>query len=105
MEFVDDEHFQFAELIGEETLKPFAYMLSKALKAGHICISLEQKELDAAVGEMAPDVRRRFVAANVAALQRNTDWVAIDRAHRRPFVVANNKLYIARYFNYETNII
>jgi exodeoxyribonuclease V alpha subunit len=105
MEFVDDEHFQFAELIGEETLKPFAYMLSKALKAGHICISLEQKELDAAVGEMAPDVRRRFVAPDVAALQRNRYWVAIDRAHRRPFIVANNKLYIARYFNYETNIM
>jgi exodeoxyribonuclease V alpha subunit len=105
MEFVDDAHFQFAELVGDETLKPFVYMLSKALLAGHICISLEQKEVDAAFAELPADMRRRFGTADVAALKGNSAWVSCDLVRKRPFLVANDKLYIARYFNYETNII
>ena len=47
MQSVNDVHFQFASFFKSETLKPYAYLVSKKLDEGHICLHLKDvpKEL------------------------------------------------------------
>ncbi len=42
MHALNDVHQQFAEYFGIPALKPYAYLLSKKLSEGHICLHLDQ---------------------------------------------------------------
>ncbi len=41
---LNNVHQQFAEFFKSETLKPFAFLVSKKLAEGHICLDLDDVE-------------------------------------------------------------
>ena len=42
MQTLNDVHRQFAELFKSEILKPYAYLVSKKLSEGHICLDTNE---------------------------------------------------------------
>ena len=44
MQTFNDVHQQFAEFFGSESLKPYAWLVSKKLSEGHICCNLDEME-------------------------------------------------------------
>lgn len=87
MNTVDDVHEQFASFFNA-TLQPYAYRVSKKLSEGHICVRLDDMESDAH--------KALLDEAMVASASSDT---------KQPFVLHNNRLYLQRYFNYETMIL
>ncbi|EOR95815.1 Exodeoxyribonuclease V alpha chain [Arcticibacter svalbardensis MN12-7] len=95
-----DVHQQFASYFPSRYLQPYAYMLSKRLSEGHICLLLSAlKEEDALLSDdwlaylNQPDQLSKEVL------------VAMKPSERQPFVLLNNRLYLHRYFQYETIIL
>lgn len=84
MQTFNDVHQQFAEFFNVPALKPYLYQLSKKLSEGHICLNLDTMEQPAGV--------------SLAALP----LVAKEETERQPFVLYQNRLYLQRYFQYET---
>lgn len=99
MQTLNDVHQQFASFFKSETLQPYAYLVSRKLNEGHICLQLDELEdeknsLPAGYkwdGVKTDLLRERFVTT-------------IDGL-KQPFVLHNNRLYLQRYFNYETMIL
>jgi len=87
MQTTNDVHQQFAGFFKDPKLKPFAYLVSKKLSEGHICLDLS--ELDGAT-----DINGLAQSEQVAAA-----------GGRQPFILHNNRLYLERYFAYESMII
>ncbi len=99
MQTINDVHQQFAEYFKHDALKPFIYLVSKKLAEGHICL-----DLDDAAEELADNPYYQDVRIDRAGLNRE-DFVDTTAAGNRPFVLHNRKLYLQRYFNYETQIL
>lgn len=101
MQTLNNVHQQFAEFFKSETLKPFAFLVSKKLSEGHICIRLHD-----AAEELAdsPFYDASFVLNHTARL-KNEPLVTVKGGAKQPFVLHNNRLYLQRYFNYETAIL
>ncbi|UAY55932.1 exodeoxyribonuclease V subunit alpha [Arachidicoccus terrestris] len=90
-------HRQFARFFKDPKVEPYLFELSRMLTEGHICIdplSIDQEALKEAgyEGVPAPDVMDR------SALISNGEG-------RTPFVYAHNRLYMQRYYFYETRIL
>jgi exodeoxyribonuclease V alpha subunit len=97
MHTTNDVHQQFAEYFGIPALKPYAYLLSKKLSEGHICLHLDQlpgqdAELPAFCEHMTPG---RAPLANLPLVGRNGN-------EAQPFVLHGDRLYLQRYYRYET---
>lgn len=88
MNTINDVHQQFASFFKSSTLQPFAYLVSKKLSEGHICIELENEEIK-----------------NSQALLKEPLVTTQATGNKQPFVLHNNRLYFQRYFNYETRIL
>jgi exodeoxyribonuclease V alpha subunit len=93
-----DVHRQFASFFGDLGLQPFAYLVSKRLHEGHICI--ENDEVNQTNNEIPNDLSQ--FAANPIDYKQ---WVSSSLDPIRPFVVHKNQMYLHRYFNYETKIL
>lgn len=105
MHTINDVHQQFAAFFKSNTLQPYAYLLSKKLGEGHICIRLD--ELDEDIGDLPLHyhaIIRHDIAENFKSL-RNEFLVAAGPGERKPFVLYNNCLYLQRYFFYESRIL
>lgn len=90
-------HKHFANFFKDENLYPIAYLLSKKLSEGHICIDaneIDKEEID--------DSDEMDINVDGAV---NSYFVTKEGNERKPFIFFNNKFYIYRYFKYETNII
>ena len=98
MQTFNDVHRQFAELFKSENLKPYAYLVSKKLSEGHICVNIGEIE-----NEDLPDAYSKFTFDSHALI--NESFVAAANEEIQPFILHNNRLYLQRYFNYETIII
>lgn len=100
MQTFNDVHQQFASFFNSETLKPFAYLVSKKLSEGHICLVLDEieKELD----ELPTVYKFSAKALNNLA---SDSLVSTSNEVKKPFVLHDGKLYLQRYFNYETVIL
>ena len=90
-------HRQFARFFKDPEVEPYIFELSRMLMEGHICIdplSIDLETLKEAGYEEipAPDVMDR------SALISNGE-------ERTPFVYANKRLYMQRYYFYETLIL
>ncbi len=97
MKTINDVHQQFAGFFKQEGLAPFAYLVSKRLEEGHICIHNNDvvrysKELPYSppysvglLGKMKPTVG---AAGDIS-----------------PFILHKNMLYLHRYFTYETKLL
>jgi exodeoxyribonuclease V alpha subunit len=98
MQTINDVHRQFAEYFENDALKPYAYLLSKRISEGHICISLDNIEAD----ENIPEGYKSILNLRSPL---PTHLVSSDLSEKRPFMVLNNKLYLQRYLQYETMIL
>ncbi len=83
----NDIHGQFAGFFRDKALYPFAYLVSRRLAEGHICL-----ELDELGNEIDPSVLR------------DLPMVAGPNS-RQPFILQHNRLYLERYHRYETRIL
>lgn len=100
MQTYNDIHQQFASFFKSESLKPFAYLVSKKLADGHICVVLEKEELK--TEELPP----HYVSIDQALKKiQNERLVTELNGEKQPFVLHKNRLYLQRYFNYESKIL
>jgi exodeoxyribonuclease V alpha subunit len=105
MEKLNDVHYQFADFFEDKELQPFAYLVSKRLQEGHICIDLDEKELAKDYEALPEYFKAEFSELSPAKLIGKNEWVSTNDKVKKPFIVSNNKLYLYRYYNYETQII
>lgn len=98
MFITDDVHRQFAEFFEEKNIWPYAYLLSKRLAEGNICIFSNEAKSNI---ESHP---YSSVVPETELLNYNK-FVSDDSAYPTPFVLYNKRLYFQRYFKYETKII
>lgn len=97
MHTINDVHQQFAEYFQIPALKPYAYLLSRKLSEGHICLHLN-KPVEAAADlpafcENMPTGSRTLQQIPLVAKGGNDS---------QPFVLYQERLYLQRYFRYET---
>jgi len=86
-------HDTFAAYFKNAVLQNAAYWVSKKLEEGHICLDLE----DELFSENNNIDKEKLLSL---------DLVTTDpQKNIQPFVLFNNKLYLQRYFYYETGII
>lgn len=99
MHALNDVHQQFAEYFGIPALKPYAYLLSKKLSEGHICLDLE-------ILPAAEDLPAFYNYSSIGSqLLETIPLVGKDGDDRHPFVLYQNRLYLQRYFRYETGFL
>ncbi len=98
MNITDDIHQQFAEFFDEKAIWPYAYLLSKKLTEGNICIPVD--EVKENLGTTPYD---SVIPTN--DLTNYKKLVTLNKASTTPFVLHNDRLYFQRYFKYETSII
>lgn len=78
-------------------MAPYAYLVSKKLEEGHICLSLTALEEEAKkIPEQ--DWTRYLSDSSILSTCR---FVSADPANCQPFALSNNRLYLHRYFEYE----
>jgi exodeoxyribonuclease V alpha subunit len=99
MQTLNDVHQQFAAFFKSETLQPYAYLVSKKLSEGHICLQLD--ELDAEKENLPSYYKWNGEVDDL----RNEKLVTSAGGIKQPFVLHNGRLYLQRYFNYETMIL
>ena len=97
---LNDVHEQFAEYFDIPDLKPYAYLLSRKLSEGHICLDLDKPIIE-------PEVLPVFCQNMVTGTKplRSIPLVAKNGDDQQPFILYKNRLYIQRYFRYETRIL
>ena len=100
MQTLNDTHQQFASFFKSETLQPFAYLVSKKLSEGHICLNLTDLEQEI---KNLP-LSYKFNNLDQSTL-KNERLVALAQDEKQPFIYHNDRLYLQRYFNYETIIL
>ncbi|MGF6926501.1 exodeoxyribonuclease V alpha subunit [Chitinophaga sp. W2I13] len=94
---LNDVHQQFAEYFDIPALKPYAYLLSKKGSEGHICLHLDKI---AAEKENLPESYQKIETSN--QLLESIPLVGTEGNDKQPFVIYQNRLYLQRYFRYET---
>lgn len=97
MQTTNDPHQQFAEFFRVESLKPYAYLLSRAMSEGSLCLHLDRLEEKALA---APQWCQKLLQTPVPL--QEIPLVAHDGNDNRPFVWTHNRLYTQRYYRYET---
>ena len=97
MHTINDVHQQFAEYFNIPALKPYAYLLSKKISEGHICLHLDK--LTDTDGEL-PEYCSNMVTGSEPL--KAVPLVAHDGSEKEPFILYQNRLYLQRYFRYET---
>ena len=99
MKTLNDKHHRFASLFTNEIIQPYAYLLSKNLEDGNICIELsslkDNLNIDFPFIDFEPDLVK---------LIDQTELVTIDPVQKKPFVISNDKLYLQRFYFYEDEI-
>ncbi len=100
MQTLNDTHQQFAAFFESKTLQPFAYWVSKKLSEGHICFDLN--EIANEQENLPTYYKNAFI--NEITLTKES-LVTTQNKPKQPFVLHNNKLYLQRYFNYESQIL
>lgn len=97
MHTINDVHIQFAEYFKAPELKPYLYYLSKKMSEGHVCIDIRNLNTD-----LLPIGMQEV--ANKATDSIQHPLVSQGSAAYKPFVIDNHKLYLQRYFAYETKL-
>lgn len=99
MHTINDVHQQFAEYFNVPVLKPYAYLLSKKISEGHICLHLD-KLTDADTDPELPAFCNNMVSGSEPL--KSAPLVGHDGNDKEPFVLYQDRLYLQRYFRYET---
>ena len=96
MEKINSLHHSFASYFNDKALEPYIYLLSKRMENGHICIPID----DSVSEELESG---GYGLENITPTK--SDILTYDGIEKKPFVFFDNKLYLQRYFQYETNIL
>jgi exodeoxyribonuclease V alpha subunit len=98
MHKIEDVHRQFAECFPEGPVRAYAYLLSKRLEEGHICIPAD--------GSTLPDEEMPFALTGVDELSHTNPWLSqAGEGRTTPFVRDGGRVYMQRYHAYETAIV
>ncbi len=97
MSTINDVHQQFAEYFNAADIKPYLYALSQKMREGNICIGV-----DALDETMLPE---GYQNTNVSKASLEQHHLVTTADEYKPFVLHRNKLYLQRYFNYETILL
>jgi exodeoxyribonuclease V alpha subunit len=100
MRTLNDVHQQFAEYFNVPELKPYAYLLSRKLSEGHICLDLDRISEQL---EGMPAYCQHMIPGS--APLRSISLVDKTGAETQPFVLYQDRLYLQRYFHYETGFL
>ncbi len=100
MQTLTDVHQQFASFFKSEALKPYAFLVSRRLGEGHICLPLEDVEQE--MEKLPPNFHKIRMSEQELLAEAQ---VALDSEPKQPFILFNKRLYMQRYFNYETIIV
>lgn len=95
---ISDIHHQFARFFKDKELQPWAWYLSKRLAEGHICITVND-------GSIAECGHPFSIQPDPETLATATRYVSTDPNLPAPFILQDNRLYLHRYFTYETIIV
>lgn len=103
-----DPHLGFASFFDKD-LRSVAYQLSKNLIDGHICLDIDNynQELASKGEDIEEYYKKYFEVIDLNKLKQN-DLVAQsekDEFPNKPFVLNKNKIYLQRYWVYESKII
>jgi len=98
MNLTSDVNQQFADFFSDVRLKPYAYFLYKRLQEGHICIHTNDL-IDNRTELPYKDILQ------ADKLDTLTEFISTNETEIRPFVLHKDRLYLQRYFNYETQIL
>ena len=79
---------------------PYAYLLSQAMSEGSLCLHLEKA---AEKAKAAPEWCQQLMQASPSL--EGISLVAQQGTDNHPFVLANNRLYLQRYYRYETQCL
>jgi exodeoxyribonuclease V alpha subunit len=97
---LNDVHQQFAEYFDIPALKPYAYLLSKKGSEGHICLHLDKIKEEQ---ENLPESYQKIETSN--SILETVPMVGLNGNDKQPFVIYQNRLYLQRYFRYETDFL
>lgn len=92
---------QFAGFFQEEGFRPYAWLLYRKLAEGHVCIAPEQLQAEA---DTLPERYRKLLAEGRCTF-RHPALVGSEHDLEKPFVLHQGRLYLQRYFNYETTCV
>lgn len=95
-------HLQFADYFKDKEMLPYFYLLSKKLAEGSICVDLNQINWKKLKEEEA--VLTQFKLISAEDLKKNK-FVSEDEKVKKPLILANNRLYLQRYFQYESLVL
>ncbi|MFM1961310.1 MAG: hypothetical protein RLZZ172_155 [Bacteroidota bacterium] len=95
MHTLSDIHLQFANAFRDTRIRPAAYLLSKKLQEGHICVPV-----DSVLTEDLPFEKRWLPEP-----AEQPDMVGTPGGEPKPFIRDGNLIYFQRYHHYESQII
>ncbi|ATL49170.1 exodeoxyribonuclease V subunit alpha [Chitinophaga caeni] len=95
----NDVHQQFATYFDPASIRPFAYLLSRKLSEGHICLDLD----DISSMEAYLPAGWTLPSDIYGALQK-IPIIGWEENAYQPFIVDKGKLYLQRYFKYEQQV-
>jgi exodeoxyribonuclease V alpha subunit len=98
---INDVHEQFAEYFNIPALKPYAYLLSKRLSEGNVCL-----HLDTILDQLAtlPEPYQQLLLDN--RVPSSIPLIGDENHEVQPFILYNKEmLYLQRYYRYETTIL
>ncbi len=87
MQSTNDISQQFAHFFPGEILKGYAQQVFRKLSEGHVCL-----DLTSASSQQLDELARQ-------------PFISTQTSDRQPFILHNNRLYLQRYFYYETTIL
>lgn len=100
MQTLNSVHEQFGVFFKSERLKPFASLVLKKLSEGHICLDLNEI--------LNREVEFPFLYQSLEDIEKDLvkePLVSTSFNNKQPFVLYKSKLYLQRYFVYETMIL
>lgn len=101
---LNNVHEQFASLFKNKEFEPYAWLISKKLSEGHICVNLEDIQYETIQNFPYKNQSGVFLP-DLKLLSSFKDLVSQDVTIKKPFILNNNLLYLQRYFAYETIIL
>jgi len=93
-------HKQFADFFEEDIIKPYAYLVSKKLSEGNVCLNIKE---EVSFNDIENKVFNNFQPNEKILI--SSKFVSSNPEDQKPFFLSNNRLYLTRYYNYETKII
>jgi exodeoxyribonuclease V alpha subunit len=96
MNTLTDVHRMFAEFFPDKGIQAYAWLISKRLEEGHVCIGIREPE------EMRAEIPYPVLPADELADLRHLVGRPGDR---KPFIIDGDRLYLQRYHHYESKIV